>query len=100
MPKRSAHDDEEVSKPVRRESAQWPPEDMDQLAELAKEHRAEAGDGGKFKKEFYSKAAKDLNLIRTKGAPKTSKNVEDKYNTVQIEAFAGSSFILTRFYTR
>ncbi|KAF8209966.1 hypothetical protein K438DRAFT_1571813, partial [Mycena galopus ATCC 62051] len=63
-------------------AASWrQPEDEKKLIEYLLEHRAEAGDGTKFKATTFQGAATHVNLTRIKGGPKTGKSCEQKYCT-------------------
>jgi hypothetical protein len=67
----------------RKQNARWLEEDLDLLVDLGCEHRAEFGDGGNPKKDFYNLASQKLEEIRTLGGEKTAGAVEDKWGNVR-----------------
>ena len=63
-------------------NTQWSEADEIALIEYITEHKAEAGDGMKFKASFWSGAAKEMLLHSTLGGVKTSQGCSGKWDQV------------------
>ncbi|KAJ6610795.1 hypothetical protein B0H10DRAFT_2224725 [Mycena sp. CBHHK59/15] len=66
-------------------NAGWTCPDIKRLLDFLVEHQAEAGDGENFKPKTFRTAAVDVNLICTKGGPKSYKLCQQKYTGVRKE---------------
>jgi hypothetical protein len=63
--------------------AQWSEADEIALIEYITEHKAEAGDGMKFKASFWSGAAKEMVSHSALGGVKTSQGCSSKWDRVR-----------------
>ena len=63
--------------------AQWSEADEIALIEYVAEHKAEAGDGMKFKSSFWSGAAKEMVSHSALGGVKTSQGCSSKWDRVR-----------------
>ena len=63
--------------------AQWSEADEIALIEYIAEHKAEAGDGMKFKASFWSGAAKQMVSHSASGGVKTSQGCSSKWDRVR-----------------
>ncbi|KAJ6591443.1 hypothetical protein B0H10DRAFT_1767156, partial [Mycena sp. CBHHK59/15] len=63
-------------------NAAWTRPDIKRLLDFLVKHQAEAGDGGNFKPKTFRAAAVAVNLICTKGGPKSYKSCQQKYTRV------------------
>jgi hypothetical protein len=62
--------------------AQWNEEDEIVFIEYITEHRAEAGDGMKFKASFWTGAAKEMLAHSGSGGPKMASGCSSKWDRV------------------
>ncbi|KAJ7787552.1 hypothetical protein B0H13DRAFT_1516628, partial [Mycena leptocephala] len=63
--------------------AVWLLPDEKELIEYLVDHISEAGDNKNFKPKTFKGAADHVELIRTRGGPKTHKSCSQKYNTLR-----------------
>jgi hypothetical protein len=72
--------------------AQWSEADEIALIEYITEHKAEAGDGMKFKTSFWSGAAKEMVSHSSLGGVKTSQGCSSKWDRVSTKKLYQDSF--------
>ena len=63
-------------------SAIWTPAEEAALVDFLVDNKAEAGDGGNFKKATFQRAANKIAPLRECGAAKTVKSIQNKWATV------------------
>jgi len=63
-------------------SAIWTPAEETALVDFLVDNKAEAGDGGNFKKATFQRAANNVAPLRECGAAKTVKSCQNKWASV------------------
>ena len=78
--------------------AQWSEADEIALIEYIAEHKAEAGDGMKFKASFWTGAAKKMLSHRALGGVKTWQSCSSKWDRVRTKLSQAVLLVLTSIY--
>jgi len=69
-------------------SAIWTLAEETALVDFLVDNKAEAGDGGNFKKATFQRAMTSIAHLHERGAPKTVKSCQNKWASVSFQIFS------------